>query len=136
MKQKFIEWADSLTVGVEEIDEQHKGLIDVTNNLYEAYQDGAVIERFRETLQIALDYVTNHFSTEEKIMREIRYPEYEIHCKEHDLFVAEVTKGAASIAGNLSDTAEEFMLFLKRWIAEHITRTDKRIGEYLAQNGQ
>ena len=133
MSQPFVVWDDRYSIGVETVDEQHKGLFALTNDLYEACQgSGAVAsEHFKGVLQKAVSYVAQHFRTEEEIMRKTDDPNYEEHQKEHDLFVRKVMKEASSLESGGVDAPAAFMNFLRDWIAKHVTGTDIKIGQHI-----
>jgi len=134
MKQPFVVWSNQYSVGVQTIDEQHKGLFALTNDLYDACQEEGGIEtdHFKDILQKAVSYVAMHFSTEEKIMLKIGDPNYENHQNEHDIFVKKVMKEAANLNQGGEDTPGIFMNFLRDWISKHVMGTDVRIGQHIA----
>jgi len=133
MNQPFVVWDDRYSIGVETVDEQHKGLFALTNDLYEACQgSGAVAsEHFKGVLQKAVSYVAQHFSTEEEIMKKTDDPGYDEHQKEHDLFVRKVIKEASALEQGGEDAPMVFMNFLRDWIAKHVTGTDIKIGQHI-----
>jgi len=133
MKQPFVMWDDRFSIGVETVDEQHKGLFALTNDLYVACQEnGVATEQFKGVLQKAVSYVAMHFSTEEKIMQKTNDPNYEEHQKEHDVFVKKVMKEAAYLDQGGDDAPVVFMTFLRDWISQHVTGTDIKIGQHIA----
>ncbi|MCL2602463.1 MAG: bacteriohemerythrin [Treponema sp.] len=134
MKQLFVEWNDQYSVGVQTIDEQHKGLFALTNELNDARQEHctATSECFKEILQKAISYIALHFTTEEKIMQKIDDPDYESHKVAHDLFVKKVMEEEANFNRGVPNTPEIFMRFLRDWIADHIICTDIKIGQRIA----
>jgi len=138
MKKPFVIWDDRFSIGVETVDEQHKGLFALTNDLYDAcHGEGNVAtEHFKDTLQKAVSYVAMHFSTEENIMQKTADPNYEEHQKEHDIFVRKVMKEAANLEQGGADAPEVFMNFLRDWISKHVTGTDIKIGQHIADQKQ
>jgi len=134
MKQPFVVWDDQFSVGLETVDEQHKGLFSLTNDLYDTCQKegGVTTEHFKSVLQKAVSYVAMHFSTEEKIMQKTNDPNYDAHQKEHDIFVKKVMKEAANLDQGGNGEPEIFMNFLRDWISKHVTGTDIKIGQHIA----
>ena len=134
MKQAFVTWEDRFSIGVDIVDEQHRGLFNLTNDLYDAYwEDGGVAaEYFKEVLQKAVSYVLEHFNNEENIMKKTNDPNYEAHQAEHGLFVKNVMKEAASLGGGDDEAPELFVNFLRDWISNHVTVTDIKIGQHIA----
>jgi len=134
MKKPFVVWDDKYSIGVQTVDEQHKGLFNLTNDLYDACQGNDVDakEHFKEVLQNAVSYVAHHFSTEEQIMKQTADPNYASHQQEHDAFVNKVMEDAASLEDGDDDAPEVFMNFLRDWISKHVTGTDIKIGQHIA----
>ena len=79
-----LEWDDYMSVGVDDIDEQHKDLIKAINRLYEVVMRGDIGE-MRTARRKALDdldhYVRHHFASEERFMEKISYPLLDEHRK-------------------------------------------------------
>ena len=134
MKEPFVVWDDKYSIGIETIDEQHKGLFALTNELHDACGEkgGVCSEHFKEALKKAVNYVALHFSAEEDIMQETNDPYYDEHKSEHDLFVKKVVREAAQLEQAGDDAPEVFMNFLRTWISEHVTGTDIKIGRHIA----
>ena len=87
----MIEWNDSLSVHVMEIDNQHKGLIDLINDIYELIRSG--IDDKMQVISIISDlraYTVVHFGTEERYMDSYDYPDIQLHKNEHKYFVDKV----------------------------------------------
>jgi hemerythrin len=133
---EFVPWRDSYSVGIQVIDEQHKHLLKLTNTLYRACSqgDGDVIEdRFKTTVQSAVDYVGVHFGTEEKLMDRYSYPDAAAHKNEHKKFVQKVLENVKDFESGKLYAANAFVRFLRDWILEHIAHVDKQFGSYIAQ---
>ena len=134
MTAVLVEWSDDFSVKNKLIDAQHKELLRFTNELYEACQTGGFSERisFIRTVQNAVNYTKEHFSTEEKLMRQTNYPEYARHKSEHDMFVAEVLKQIKQLDDLQHIHGESFVHFLKDWVLNHIAVSDKKYIPYIA----
>ncbi|MDR1445091.1 MAG: bacteriohemerythrin [Treponema sp.] len=133
LKKQIVQWHDSYSVGIHLVDEQHKELINLTNKLYEASIQGwdKSKDAFMNTVHAAVDYAGYHFSTEEKIMERINYPDYLSHKKEHSDFVKEVLRQVQDFQAGQKVSANDFVLFLKNWVLTHIAVCDKKMGLYL-----
>ena len=70
---RFVEWSDELSVGVEEIDEQHKVLVGLVNEMHEAIHQRHGSEVVQEILAKLADYTRIHFAVEESLMRILNY---------------------------------------------------------------
>jgi hemerythrin len=129
----MIEWKDDYSVGNLILDEQHKELIRMTAELYEACRQGGDTEKasFMKTIRGAAQYVREHFSTEEKIMKEVNYPDYRAHKKEHEDFINEVLRQAKNYEHNKPFVPSAFVKFLLEWILTHVVGSDKKYVPYL-----
>jgi len=127
-----IQWSDTYSVGVQLIDDQHKGLIDITNNLFNHVTGNEEEERiyFDEVIHQALDYVKNHFVTEERCMLATKFPGYSEHKHTHDEFTLNVIKSVNEFKTGKSLVLEKFAEFLKEWILSHIAVMDKQYSVY------
>ena len=132
-----IEWSDRYSIGVEEIDNQHKELFSRFNSLLSACKEGAGNMEVIRLLQFLGDYVTEHFSAEEKLQLACGYPDYNKHHLEHEKFKHQL----ADLQGQLA--AENSSLYLVivtnkvlvEWLVKHITQMDIEVGKYLQQPG-
>ena len=134
MDDDSVTWDDSFSVGFELLDDQHKKLVIMTNELFEACKQGAVSAdiAFLNTTKKAVEYAETHFVDEENCMSRAGYPELDWHKKEHADFVAEVLN---TIKKFESGSAEPIQMarFLKKWLLDHIAISDKLYAPYLAK---
>ena len=123
----LIQWSNTFSVGITIIDEQHKDLIKLTNDMFNhcVGDDAAERDYFKEVIQKAVDYVKIHFSTEEKIMIKTKYPGYYEHKKQHEAFIISILENIKSYEEGKKLTLVGFTRFLKDWILSHIAYTDK-----------
>lgn len=128
-----IQWRESLSVGVEEIDEQHKELLRRFDTLLTACKEGKAREDLGGMLEFLGEYVRTHFSAEEGIQRLRTYPEYEQHRREHEGFVArlrELQREVDSEGVSVHHVMETNNMLLK-WLTNHISVVDKKLGAFL-----
>lgn len=127
-------WRESFNLGIEKIDEQHKKLIRIINELYKAHELGTSQVVIIEILDELVDYTNYHFSDEEKFLAENGYPELENHRSEHKYFIDKISKlQDESIKGNLLLSIKT-LDFLKDWTINHILGTDIEYTKYLKEN--
>ncbi|WP_461255741.1 bacteriohemerythrin [Treponema sp. R80B11-R83G3] len=137
MDENLVTWDDSYSVGFEHIDNQHKELVKMVNELYTACKMGALKEDivYLHTVSKALEYARVHFSDEEKYMGIASYPELNEHKKQHEEFVVEIKKSVKLF--EIGETAPiELANFLKNWLLNHIAISDKKYAPYLAKLAQ
>jgi hemerythrin len=129
----FVVWDDRYSVGIPLIDDQHKELIRLTNELYKsclAGEDAARIN-FMETVKGTVDYVKYHFNVEEKLLHKVRYPELAEHKKEHETFVKHILSEVQSFQGGKKFVPNVFVRYLKDWILSHIAVADRKYAAYI-----
>jgi hemerythrin-like metal-binding protein len=130
---KDIVWGKILSIGVEEIDEDHRKLIHIFNILNHAVAEKESKEYLAATLEELINCTVWHFSHEERLMLKHRYPEAEAHRKEHrDLIISAKDLQQEILQADMP-VADEHIQFLERWLTEHILTADGRLGGYLAQ---
>jgi hemerythrin len=131
--REIVKWSPSLSIGIRLIDEQHQGLIKLTNELFLSCLKGGEVAnaRFLKTIRETVQYVQFHFSTEEAIQKRINYPDYASHKREHEEFVRQVLLSVAEFNSGKKFLPNKFVKFLQDWVLTHIAVTDKKLGEYL-----
>jgi hemerythrin len=119
-------------MGIKIIDEQHKGLLDFVNNLFNHATGKEQEERafFKEVIQQAVQYIKDHFSTEEKYMLATKFPDYAAHKKAHDEFVVTVVKTVKDFEAGKRLVLDKFAYFLKDWVLSHIAVMDTQYAKY------
>jgi len=129
---ELIIWSNTFSCGIKLIDDQHKGLVKMVNEMFNHISGDEKQEHlyFNKIILEAVDYIRVHFVTEEKIMRFTKFKGYAEHKKEHDNFVLTVIENI-----NAYNTGERFNLlnftkFLKNWVLSHIAIMDKKYFEY------
>ncbi|MCL1812932.1 MAG: bacteriohemerythrin [Treponema sp.] len=134
MNVDSVTWDDAYSVGFEPMDNQHKELVKMINELFEACKQGtaAADKVFLQTIKKAVEYARNHFSEEEKYMLQADFPNLSEQRKQHDDFVASVLKSMQDYKAG--DTAGiEMARFLKDWLLNHIAISDKQYAPYMAK---
>ena len=131
----FIEWDEKYSVNVKEIDDQHKGLFLVINDLNDAVSAGKAPDVIETTVSKLIAYAKVHFATEEKYLTKFRYHEYAEHKKEHDNFNIKVLAMNERLKSGVYILSSEISRFIKDWLTNHILVTDKKYGPFLNDNG-
>ena len=130
---KLIEWNDSFSVNNETIDKQHKGLFELLNGLSTEFDEQKEKRLLETTIEKLLDYTKYHFSTEEYLMRQADYPDYEKHKGEHEIFVKKVKDFLSNFIDGKEALTSNIIEFLMEWIKNHISQTDKKYTPFLAK---
>jgi hemerythrin-like metal-binding protein len=133
MNMIFFQWNESLSVGIEKIDMQHKKLISLINDLYQAMTSGKGKEELDKIFKELFDYVKTHFFDEEKLMFVHHYEGYEAHKREHQKFSEQLKKYKEKFDKGDRKIAIEVSDFLKEWLVNHIMKTDQQYAPYLKE---
>jgi hemerythrin len=131
----FIDWSSQLSVNIRSIDEQHKKLVGMVNDLFEAMKTGKGKDVLGKVLDGMVKYVGTHFQTEENLMRTHGYPEYAEHKKEHDDLTKKVLELQNQYQSGMVTLSLTTGNFLKDWLTRHIMGTDKKYSAYLNAKG-
>lgn len=129
----FMEWSEALSVGFEEIDDDHKHLLDLINKLHEAVDKGHNTGIVSELLEELLSYTSWHFRHEERLMQTFDDPSFLEHKVEHEKLAAAVAQKKRSLAQGDPAVARDLLPFLRDWLTGHILETDRKTGQFLAQ---
>ncbi|MDR2053416.1 MAG: bacteriohemerythrin [Treponema sp.] len=129
----LVEWDNRYSVGIALIDDQHKELIRLTNDLYQGCLAGneEAEDFFFKTVRQVLDYTKFHFSAEEKLMENVRYPNYAEHRKQHEDFVMQMLNDVKSFQEGKKFVPNNFVRYLKDWILSHIAIMDTLYAKYI-----
>lgn len=128
-----IQWDDSLAIGIEDIDRQHKMLIERLKNLADAFEHQQGETEILKTFEFMNEYTDFHFSAEEEQMRKANYPGLEHQIAQHCQF-------KESLKRLVEDFEEEGITrvlttsvntFLINWLVNHIVGVDLKFAEYL-----
>ena len=134
MSEDSVSWDNVYSVGFEPIDNQHKELVKMINELFESSKKGASAadKAFLQTIKKAADYARDHFSDEDKYMVQAGFPKLDEQRKQHDDFLETVMKAMSEFeAGKTAPV--ELARFLKNWLLNHIAVSDKQYAPYLAK---
>ncbi|MEJ2697293.1 MAG: bacteriohemerythrin [Candidatus Sulfobium sp.] len=133
-----MKWTEDLSVGIEEIDEQHKELISRINDLVDSVRQKACKYKIGDVIKFLEEYIVVHFGEEEELMRKHDYPEYKSHKARHEYFMrefAELRKELEKLEGGKKrgsyDLSVETNRIVVDWILDHIAKVDKRLGAHL-----
>lgn len=132
---ELVKWSNFFSVDIPEIDEQHKKLVDLLNNLFNAMINGKGLSNVEEVLKELMDYSVFHFKTEEKLFENYLYPNKDEHLEEHKIFVEKVTGFLDQIKENQKTVTSDVLSFMQSWLKEHILQEDKKYGKFFKDKG-
>jgi hemerythrin-like metal-binding protein len=131
----LFEWNDTFSVNIEVLDEQHKHLVKLINDLYRSLLSNNPQEKMGDILDGMIEYASIHFQDEEAIMMEHDYPWYQSHKQKHYEFVNNALDYQKKFRSGEMKPSTEIVNFLKEWLKDHIMGADKEYSSYLNRRG-
>jgi len=129
-----VQWDETLSVGVQEIDAQHRGLLALINELHEAIAAGRSRGLLGEVVNRLKDYARTHFSTEEKYMLQTAFPGFDEHRMAHDLFIEKVLGFELDLHRDRA-SPREVAGFLMDWYVRHVKGMDHQYAGHFRKHG-
>ena len=131
----LITWSQDMSVGVQEMDFQHKGLIEIINQLGDAMSQGKGAQEVGKIIDKMITYAQRHFGAEERLMSANAYPQLARQKAEHEAFLTKANDFKKDfMAGKIAITLP-ISSYLKTWWTGHIQVEDKQYGPYLNGKG-
>lgn len=129
-------WTADLETGNSEIDEQHRSLFRLADELQDAIiSEDASGDAVADCVWRLTDYVIQHFADEEEMMEAAAYPELPVHRGLHQQLTGETMRITARFMNDEPLTAAELGPLITRWLRDHIGLADRRFVAYLATKG-
>jgi hemerythrin len=129
----FVSWSSEFSVGIAEFDNEHRRLLELINDLYDAVQAGSGREALGAVLDGLIDYVGYHFAHEEEAFQATNYPGYERHRLQHRALTTTVGEIYEDFKlGDSTTMPQQVLEFLKNWLYDHILGSDRAFGVYYA----
>lgn len=131
----LLTWTDDYSVKIKRIDDQHKNLVKLINDLHEGMRSGKGKEALGTVLSELVEYTKTHFAAEEKMMQDHGYAGYLKQKIEHDALTKKVVEINANYQSGKTTLSIDVMSFLKDWLIKHIQGSDKLYSGYLNGKG-
>ena len=130
-----ITWNASLVNNVTVIDQQHMKLVEMINDFYSALNENRPQAALAQLLNGMVEYTQYHFLTEETYMNKYEYAFAYKHKAEHRDFVNKAAEWQAKVAAQQLLLSFEVTNFLKTWLVDHISQSDKNLCKFLITRG-
>lgn len=129
-----LEWTKDMSVGVPELDADHRILVATINRLEANVKDPERRNIVRQSLYALMRYAEVHFKREEGVMFACGFPELEHHKSEHREFAEKIRHLAHRIDDDPDEAvaiiSERFLDFLKDWFHNHVLIEDMAYRPY------
>lgn len=129
----LMEWNDKLDIGVDEMNDQHKILLDLMNRLYDGAKAQQNFDELVSTLEKLKNFTIKHFKEEEEYMEKTGFPGLNSHKIIHQQLLEKFVAEEQNILAQKS-FPDSFFSFLKMWLLAHIQGIDVKYGEHKNQD--
>ncbi|MEE4255248.1 MAG: bacteriohemerythrin [Desulfuromusa sp.] len=121
----MFQWKDEYNTGVTLMDQQHRRLVDLINQLFQCMKDGGDRMIIAGVVDELVSYTVTHFRAEEDVMRKNNYPDLVAHQQIHKNFVEKVGVYANKLKSGERLPPADIYNFLKDWLISHIEKQDR-----------
>ncbi len=119
----LIEWTPEFSLGVDELDEEHRDLIEAVNQLYQQVRSGRYQTTVIDALEALHASAAAHFAHEEEMMQSHHYADYDAHHADHRRLLTEVTDMMYQCQDGVDDD-EAMANWLRDWFCGHFKTHD------------
>jgi hemerythrin len=131
----IITWSEEYSVGISELDNQHKKIIALINELNASRELSSRSEQLHNILGRIIIYAQNHLEYEENLLRQNGYPEFDAHVSKHQDYKQKVSDFAVDILEYREDMPEKLLVYLNQWWTDHILKEDMQYKPFLEKQG-
>jgi len=130
----LIQWFERYKIGVESIDNKHKRLFEIADELYMEILRMRDEDILGEIFVFFIEHTYSTFTEEENYMIKTQYPDYHIHKMEHDIFFDKLMFIFGVFDKDKKVLSVTFMESVKDWLRAHILRDDMKYADYITRN--
>jgi len=128
---KDLIWDKTLSVHVDEIDEDHRRLVELFNILIHSVADGDARDYIEAVLEELISCTVWHFKHEERLMLKYNYEGLEEHKTEHQELIDSAKELQQKFLQGGKPISGEDIKYLEHWLTGHILSADMEMGSYL-----
>ncbi len=129
-----VQWRQEWNCGNDEIDEQHDKILQIANDLIAKVYAGASHNECMDMIKLFLEYVVNHFATEERILMEIEYDGLIAHIKKHEYLTNKAIYLKECYEKKELQPAAFLSFIIDEVVVEHLTKEDTKFFALLKQS--
>ena len=127
----LIEWKNEFSLGIEDVDLEHRELINLINDLHRAMGQNAEQVQVVSALGEIYAQIAAHFALEERFMREREYKAYPLHKEDHEKLLDELRDIMDRVEDDGRYDEKELGRDLDHWFTEHFRTHDARLHRLL-----
>ncbi|MFW2374732.1 MAG: bacteriohemerythrin [Gammaproteobacteria bacterium] len=129
---KDLIWDNSLSVEVDEIDDDHRKLVELFNMLNHSVMEGDAPDYVEAVLEELISCTVWHFRHEERLMQKYAYQGMAEHKAEHQQLIESAKELQQKFQQGTSVSSEDIE-FLEHWLTGHILGVDMELGSFLGE---
>jgi hemerythrin len=131
----LMNWSSKYSVGVEALDNHHKSLISVLNQLHAASMRGKAQEVAGPLIRQLTSIASEHFAEEERLMESARYPGLADHRAKHEELAAKLAEFVSRHEKGDTTIYSQLLYFMRDWLSKHMLTVDSQYISWLASHG-
>jgi hemerythrin len=132
---ELIKWLEIYSVRNPQIDEQHKILLKIVNQIFDSIKEQCKTKTLKPILEKLVDYTKYHFEIEELLLEKYDFLQTNEHKLEHKIFIDKIIKFRKDFEEDKNLLSFDLFSFLREWIYNHIAKSDKAYYNYFNING-
>ncbi len=127
----WVAWDDSLSIGIDVIDEHHRYLFDLTNDLFEVVAGKRGVREVARILKALDQYAQVHFRAEERMMAHYGFDGMNRQLHQHQKFEERLREFYQELHENPLTAQFDALIYLREWLIRHIRQEDAQLKELL-----
>ena len=135
VNHQWVAWSDDLSVGIDVIDEHHRYLFDLTNDLFEVISNKRGVREVARVMKALDQYVAVHFRAEERMMEHYQYGRQQQQEHQHAEFEEKLRSFYDALHTNPLTAQIDVLVYLRRWLVNHILHEDAGLRELVHTTG-
>ncbi|MFH1279664.1 MAG: bacteriohemerythrin [Candidatus Eisenbacteria bacterium] len=120
-----LEWSESCSLGIAEIDEQHRQIFRMINRLIDEKEATVRSETIGDLLTEMTAYAQKHLRYEESLLEELGYPDLEPHKRHHRAYRKKTVEFCTATTLGVESVPEALLEYLRAWWLHHILQDDR-----------
>jgi len=135
-RSTWVQWGEEMSVGIDVIDEHHRYLFDLTNDLFEVVTQKLGSREVARVLKALDQYAQVHFRAEERMMEHHGYPALAQQEKQHLHFEEKLREFYAELHDNPLTAQFDVLIYLRNWLVRHIVQEDAKLKMLVGKSAQ
>jgi hemerythrin len=127
----YVAFESQFLMGIEALDNQHKQLVDLVNELHQSLLANEPNGTHVEIMTRMVNLAKTHFLDEEHLCRVHGYPRYLFHKSAHEGLMRNLTAYRDQVAEKITPLTAGYVELMKLWIIEHFFQFDQPFAKFV-----